>query len=116
MLLRYGAFQEKDMATNRIVSCLAYVFFFIPLVVAPGSKYARFHANQSFVLFAFFVFTVLTFRFVPTYGGLIVTILTVLCAALSVFGFVSAVTLHPRPLPLIGRIVILPATQKPDIL
>jgi uncharacterized membrane protein len=33
------------------MAILAYVFFLIPLIAAPKSKFARFHANQGLMLF-----------------------------------------------------------------
>ena len=46
-----ASFAQDDIEANKIVSLFAYILFFIPLIVAPNSKYARFHVNQGLILF-----------------------------------------------------------------
>ncbi|MBR7137677.1 MAG: hypothetical protein IKC99_06420, partial [Clostridia bacterium] len=43
----------EDIAEGKLMSILSYlwILFFLPLVVCPGSKFGRFHANQALVLF-----------------------------------------------------------------
>jgi len=45
-----GGFDPADVEANRTVSGFAYLLFFLPLIVCPGSRYGRFHANQALVL------------------------------------------------------------------
>jgi len=49
-----SAWQEiadpEDVRKNKGVAILAYILFFMPLVVAEKSTFARFHANQSLIL------------------------------------------------------------------
>src|SRR5580692_8759272 len=42
-----------DVAQNKMVATLAYVgpLVIVPLLAAPNSKFARFHANQALALF-----------------------------------------------------------------
>lgn len=42
--------EELDAAENKMAGALAYLCFIIPLVYAPKSQFARFHANQALVL------------------------------------------------------------------
>jgi uncharacterized membrane protein len=42
---------DPDVQNHKAVAILAYIFFVIPLVAAPHSKFARFHANQGLLLF-----------------------------------------------------------------
>ena len=42
-----GAFEQADIDNNKTMAGLAYIIFFLPLLVCPQSKYARFHANQG---------------------------------------------------------------------
>ena len=39
----------EDIAEGKLMSILSYlwILFFLPLVVCPGSKFGRFHANQA---------------------------------------------------------------------
>ena len=39
-----------DTQDNNKVAALAYIIFFIPLLAAKESKFARYHANQGLVL------------------------------------------------------------------
>lgn len=43
--------EYADAQKNKSLSVLAYfgILFFVPLLAAPGSKFARFHANQGLV-------------------------------------------------------------------
>lgn len=45
-------FDPHDIQLNKNVSILAYIsiLFFVPLIAAPNSKFARFHANQGLLL------------------------------------------------------------------
>ena len=43
--------EDPDIQKHKGVAILAYIFFVIPLVLAPHSKYARFHANQGLLVF-----------------------------------------------------------------
>ncbi len=38
---------DPDIETHKGMAILGYVFFLIPLLAAPNSKFARFHANQG---------------------------------------------------------------------
>ena len=42
---------DPDIEKNKGMAILAYICFIIPLVAAPSSKYARYHANQGLLLF-----------------------------------------------------------------
>jgi len=42
---------DPDVEKNKGMAILGYVCFIIPLVAAPSSKYARYHANQGLLLF-----------------------------------------------------------------
>lgn len=102
-----------------MLSALAYLgfLFFVPLVAAPGSRYARFHANQGLVLFIFLaaysiVFSILSFifGFIPVVGWVVRIILSLLYlvfVALMVLGIVNAATGKAKQLPVIGGITIL---------
>jgi uncharacterized membrane protein len=51
--------EELDVQQNKAMAILGYICFVIPLLAAPKSAFARFHANQgliSFILWAVAVF------------------------------------------------------------
>jgi len=43
-------FDKKDIEDNKLVAALAYIIFFIPLLAAKDSKFAKEHAKQGLVL------------------------------------------------------------------
>ena len=42
-----GVFEQTDIDNNKTIAGLAYFIFFLPLLVSPQSKFARFHANHD---------------------------------------------------------------------
>ena len=50
-LIAPEAVEDPDIQKHKGVAILAYIFFLIPLVLAPHSKFARFHANQGLLVF-----------------------------------------------------------------
>ncbi len=46
-----GAQATADIEQHKAAAVLAYILFLIPLIVAPHSKFARYHANQGLLLF-----------------------------------------------------------------
>ncbi len=49
---------DPDVEKFKGLAVLAYIFFLIPLIAAPNSKFARFHANQGLLLFILLVIVV----------------------------------------------------------
>ena len=43
-------FDPADIEKNKTMAGLAYLIFFLPLIVCPDSKYGKFHANQGLLL------------------------------------------------------------------
>lgn len=112
-------YDKKDVEDNKIMALLSYlgILFLVPLLGAPDSKFARFHANQGIVLFIAWaaygiVYSILTtiFSFVPVLRWLVPFILGVLWIVPLVFailGIVNTVNGKAKELPLIGKIKIL---------
>ena len=48
-----NGYTESDIKDNKVFAFLSYLgpLFLVPILAAPKSKYARFHANQGLVLF-----------------------------------------------------------------
>jgi uncharacterized membrane protein len=47
--------EDPDVEKNKGMAVLAYICFIVPLVAAPKSKYARYHANQGLLLFVLLI-------------------------------------------------------------
>ena len=109
-------FEAEDISKNKIFAVLSYIsiLFIIPLLAAPQSKFAKFHANQGLVLFiaevlSGVVSSVLTaiFTFISfSLGALIGALFSVVSLVLFIFaiiGIVNAAQGKAKELPLIGN-------------
>jgi uncharacterized membrane protein len=119
---------DPDVQQNRAVAILAYIFFLIPLIAAPHSKFARFHANQGLLLFItwFAVFIlIITMNFGwGILGGMLVNIWILLAffscifhlvpvvmllglIMLSIMGIIHAANGETNRLPVIGNWILI---------
>ncbi len=108
-------FDWQDIQQNKIFAVFAYIgiLILIPILGAPQSRYARFHANQGLILLLFSialgVLTVLAsaLLFIAPVLSIILQIpLSLVGIAELVFailGIVNAATGKAKELPLIGR-------------
>lgn len=95
---------------DRLYGVLSYIWilWIIPLVAAPKSKFARFHANQGLVLFLFSVVYGIVGSVVPFVGWfLIIPICALIHLVLAIMGIVNAASGQQKPLPLLGGITLL---------
>lgn len=110
----------QDIKDNKIFAILAYIgiLVLIPILAAPQSKYARFHANQGLILLIFYIaYKVATgvvtsiFYLLNPGLGFAFKYLFYLCElvflALMVLGIVYAGTDKAKSLPIIGGIHLL---------
>lgn len=105
-----------DVEQNRAVAIIAYfgILFLVPLLAAPKSRFAKYHANQGLVLFltlgiawvGSYVLGLMLI-FIPFLGWLLAGAmwLTLLLGGVTllVLGIVNAAGGQCRPLPLIGH-------------
>ena len=113
-------FDAVDIENNKILALLSYLglFFLIPLLAAPQSKYAKFHVNQGLNLFivgiiigiANAVSSVITTVMPDFLGailgflfGVVFFVLSIATLALTVIGIVNAVQGKAKELPIIGH-------------
>ena len=67
-------YDAQDIEKNKVMAVLAYILFFIPLLAAKDSKFARFHTNQGLVLFL---------------GGIIASVVAVIPVSSDIFWTLS---------------------------
>ena len=101
-------YDNQDIQNNKVLACLSYLglLFLVPLIAAPDSPYARFHANQGLVLFiACLILGVICA--IPFIGWLVGTIGEIAVLVLAIMGIVNAAQGQAKELPIIGKFKIL---------
>ncbi len=96
-------------SNDKLMAYLAYIIFFIPLIVGSKSEFVKYHTNQGTVLFIFsFVFH---FALSLLVGNAVFGGLTELASMISlVFLFVGIMNVakgRMKPLPFIGGITLI---------
>ncbi len=102
----------QDAADNKWLALIGYIglLFLVPMLAAPNSKFARFHANQSIVLFiAGIILGVATTMvgWIPLVGWLFAAVAGVLPTVFMILGMVNAFNGKAKELPIIGKYRIL---------
>lgn len=110
-----ASFDPQDVANNKAMGILAYLSWLVivPLVAAPQSRFARFHANQGLVLaIASTIWSIVTgiIAAIPVIGWIISALMgiaNIFFLVLMIMGIVNAANGTAKELPLIGKIKIL---------
>ena len=104
-----ASFERADIEANKVVALFSYlgILFFVPLVAAPNSKYARFHANQGLILFLLWAIcgaASLPFHIISWFGFFNpFNFLHIIPIILMVLGIINAVSGKAAELPIIGK-------------
>ncbi len=101
-----------DVEKNKVFAVLAYlgILFLVPLLAAPQSRFARYHANQGVVLFITAIVCVVggvVLSFIPFLGRVISLGLHLGILVLMVLGIINAAQGQCKPLPLIGQFTLI---------
>ena len=99
-------FDKDDIEKNKAMGLLAYILFFIPLLAAKDSPFARYHANQGLVLFLCGLISSVLW-IIPILGWIIAPILSIVITVLAVIGIINALNGRAKELPIIGKYKIL---------
>ena len=99
-------FDKDDVEKNKVMGVLAYILFFIPLLAAKDSPFARFHANQGLVLFLGGIASSIL-MVIPILGWLLAPVVSIIIMVLSVIGIINALNGRAKVLPIIGKFKIL---------
>ncbi|MBR0599063.1 hypothetical protein [Sinanaerobacter chloroacetimidivorans] len=111
-------FDTDDIQQNKTMAGLAYLLFFLPLVVCKDSKFGRFHANQGLLLLILSVGGYMVLSIFTTilatitwrlFGvvSLLYGLFSLAILALLIFGLVNGLNGKVRELPVIGRFRII---------
>lgn len=99
-------YDAQDIEKNKVMAVLAYILFFIPLLAAKDSKFARFHTNQGLVLFLGGIIASVV-AVIPVIGWIIAPIAGLVITVLAVIGIINALNGKAKELPVIGKFKIL---------
>ena len=99
---------QADLDKNKVYGVLAYIIFFIPMLVAKDSKFAMYHANQGLILFLAALIVNVAGSIIPFIGWFIILPLGDLAIlGLVIMGIIKAANGQMAPLPLIGKFNII---------
>ena len=110
---------KNDAQANKLASVFAYlgILVVVTLIMAPDSKFARYHANQGIcLLIASAVYSIASriiigiFKYIPIVGALVSMVLGLIGIVFFVFmiiGIVNVVNGETKTLPIIGNYQIL---------
>lgn len=98
----------SDVEKNKIMAILAYILFLIPLLAAPNSPFAKYHANQGLLLFILAVVVNVAGTLIPFLGWFIILPFGYIAVLiLMIMGIINAANGEMKPLPLIGQYQLL---------
>lgn len=97
----------EDIEKNKTIAGLAYLLFFLPLIVCPESKYARFHANQGLLLLILGIAGNVILGIIPVIGWMLLPVFGAGLLVLCIMGLVNGFRGKAKRLPLIGKFDIL---------
>ena len=100
-------FDPADIEKNKTMAGLAYILFFLPLLVCPDSAYARFHANQGLTLLIVSVLGSIVLRLIPFIGWLLSSVLSLAVLVFAVIGLLNGLNGKAVELPIIGKYKLL---------
>ncbi len=107
-------FEEEDIRQNKTMAGLAYILFFLPLIVCKDSKFGRFHANQGLLLLILSVVGYIAISIVTTilatitwrlfgFISLLYSIYGLFIMAIAIYGLVNGINGKAKELPIIGK-------------
>lgn len=113
-------YEQADITNNKALAILSYIgiLVLVPLLAAPNSKFARFHANQGLTLLiteiignvALVILRIVAYAIADPLGvifSVITWLFSILVFILLIIGIVNAAQGKAKELPLIGKIKIL---------
>lgn len=96
-------FSKEDIEKNKVVSALAYIIFFLPLIACSDSPFGKYHANQGLLLFITAVAGDIILGIIPIIGWILVPLFSLAVFILFVMGLVNTLNGKAIDLPIIGK-------------
>lgn len=105
-----GSAPQNDMSNDKLLAIVAYIIFFVPLLVGTKSPFVRFHTNQGTILFIASVGVAIAsiiLAMVPFFGWIVGFAAHVTVFILWIMGIIHAAKGEMEELPLIGGFKII---------
>ena len=97
-------FDPKDIEDNKVVACLAYIIFFIPMLAAKDSKFAMEHAKQGLVLLIVSIIILIAGMVIPVIGWFLIGPLgSLLILIVAIIAIVKTLQGEFWEIPVIGK-------------
>ncbi len=107
-------YDEEDIKQNKTMAGLAYILFFLPLIVCKDSRFGRFHANQGLLLLILSVAGYIAISAVTTilatitwrlfgFISLLYSLYGLFILAIAIYGLVNGLNGKVKELPVIGK-------------
>lgn len=93
-------------SNEKLMCILAYLIFFLPLIVIPNSENGKFHANQGLLVLILSV-ALSIIAIVPIIGWIIGLVGWIFVIVLIVKGMINANNMEMTELPVIGKYKII---------
>ncbi len=90
-----------------LVACLSYLLFFLPLIFCKKEPFARFHANQSLLLWITMAILYLAFAFIPNVNVWAIPIIIIFHIIGIFWGMYGSAHGRAKTLPIIGKLTII---------
>lgn len=100
-------FDPADIEKGKTMAGLAYILFFLPLVVCPDSSFGKFHANQGLLLLITSVIGTVVLSIIPVIGWIILPFFSLGIIAFVIMGLINGLQGKVKRLPLIGKFNII---------
>lgn len=99
-----------DKETNdqaRVSSAIGYLFFFVPLIMHPESKFARYHSNQGLILLMIEFLGIIGLAGIPKAGPYLSLLCMLFCLVCLIRGIILALSGKAKRIPFFGKLVII---------
>jgi len=97
-------FDKKDIEDNKLIAASAYIIFFIPLLAAKDSKFAKEHAKQGLVLLILSVIIMIVGSVVPIIGWFIIGPLgSILVLVIALIAIIKTLQGEFWEIPMVGK-------------
>ena len=90
-----------------LVACLSYLLFFLPLIFCKKEPFARFHANQSLLLWITMAVLYLAFAFIPNVNIWAIPVIVIFHIIGIFWGMYGSAHGRAKTLPIIGKLTII---------